>query len=142
MQGGEEARSEAYFAVRCNDERRSQRRRWAFFNSLLRLNYGDIQADLGQDVSGPNALLLAPHPGNGLSGVVDLPGNLPSFGFRAANRFHELAHDFLKGVAVAVVKDGHPGGADDGLRLVNDFGEGATDTHDTISLLFPEFFFI
>ncbi len=35
MQGGEEARSEAYLAVRCNDERRSQRRRWAFFNSLL-----------------------------------------------------------------------------------------------------------
>src|SRR3990172_7389767 len=35
MQGGEEARSEAYSVVRCNDERRSQRRRWAFFNSLL-----------------------------------------------------------------------------------------------------------
>jgi len=31
MQGGEEARSEAYWVVRCNDERRSQRRRWAFF---------------------------------------------------------------------------------------------------------------
>src|SRR3990172_3518409 len=42
MQGGavpagrqEEARSEAYSDVRCNDERRSQRRRWAFFSSLL-----------------------------------------------------------------------------------------------------------
>jgi len=35
MQGGEEARSEAYSVVRCNDEQRSQRRRWAFFNSLL-----------------------------------------------------------------------------------------------------------
>ena len=35
MQGGEEARSEAYSVVRCNDERRSQRRRWAFFISLL-----------------------------------------------------------------------------------------------------------
>ena len=35
MQGGEEARSEAYLVVRCNDERRSQRRRWAFFISLL-----------------------------------------------------------------------------------------------------------
>jgi len=31
MQGGEEARSETYLVVRCNDERRSQRRRWAFF---------------------------------------------------------------------------------------------------------------
>jgi len=35
MQGGEEARSETYLDVRCNDERRSQRRRWAFFSSLL-----------------------------------------------------------------------------------------------------------
>ncbi len=35
MQGGEEARSEAYLVVRCNDEQRSQRRRWAFFISLL-----------------------------------------------------------------------------------------------------------
>ena len=42
MQGGavpagrqEEARSETYLVVRCNDERRSQRRRWAFFNSRL-----------------------------------------------------------------------------------------------------------
>jgi len=35
MQGGEEVRSEAYSVVRCNDERRSQRRRWAFFISLL-----------------------------------------------------------------------------------------------------------
>jgi len=35
MQGGEEVRSEAYLVVRCNDERRSQRRKWAFFISLL-----------------------------------------------------------------------------------------------------------
>ena len=35
MQGGEEARSETYLDVRENDERRSQRRRWAFFSSLL-----------------------------------------------------------------------------------------------------------
>jgi len=35
MQGGEEARSEAYLVVRCNDEQRSQHRRWAFFISLL-----------------------------------------------------------------------------------------------------------
>ena len=28
-------RSEAYVRVRCNDEGREQRRRWAFFNSLL-----------------------------------------------------------------------------------------------------------
>jgi len=34
MQGGEEPRSETYLAVRSNDEGRSQRRRWAFFNSL------------------------------------------------------------------------------------------------------------
>ena len=34
MQGGEEARSETYLSVRCNDKRRSQRRRWAFFNRL------------------------------------------------------------------------------------------------------------
>jgi len=38
MQGGKEARSEAYSVVRCNDERRGQRRRWAFFNSLLKLD--------------------------------------------------------------------------------------------------------
>src|SRR3989304_2312682 len=35
MQGGEEGRSETYLVVRENDERRSQRRRWAFFNSRL-----------------------------------------------------------------------------------------------------------
>src|SRR3989304_7718554 len=35
MQGGEEVRSEAYLDVRCSDERRSQRRRWAFFSTLL-----------------------------------------------------------------------------------------------------------
>jgi len=35
MQGGEEARSEAYLDVRCNDERQSQRRRWVFFSGLL-----------------------------------------------------------------------------------------------------------
>ena len=35
MQGGEEARSETYLDVRENDERRSQRRRWAFFSGLL-----------------------------------------------------------------------------------------------------------
>src|SRR3972149_254506 len=40
MQGGEEVRSEAYLDVRCSDERRSQRRRWAFFSSLLRLPGG------------------------------------------------------------------------------------------------------
>jgi hypothetical protein len=40
MQGGEEARSEAYLDVRCNDERRSQRRRWVFFSSLLGLTKG------------------------------------------------------------------------------------------------------
>ena len=28
-------RSEAYLKVRCNDEGRGKRRRWAFFNSLL-----------------------------------------------------------------------------------------------------------
>src|SRR3990172_7993014 len=39
MQGGEEARSETYLVVRCNDERRSQRRRWAFFNSLLKSDF-------------------------------------------------------------------------------------------------------
>jgi len=35
MQGGEEVRSETSPVVRCNDERRSQRRRWAFFTSPL-----------------------------------------------------------------------------------------------------------
>jgi len=34
MQGGAEARSEAYSVIRCNDERRGRRRRWASFNSL------------------------------------------------------------------------------------------------------------
>src|SRR3972149_1803126 len=46
MQGGEEARSEAYLVVRCNDERRSQRRRWAFFNSLLTKNANQRVHDL------------------------------------------------------------------------------------------------
>ena len=32
-------RSEAYMDVRCNDEGRGERRRWAFFSSLLGTNY-------------------------------------------------------------------------------------------------------
>ena len=73
MQGGEEARSETYLAVRCNDERpispqsasfaraslgevrkgdvspseESRRRRWAVFNSLLILTtlFGETHND-------------------------------------------------------------------------------------------------
>jgi len=63
MQGGEEARSEADLAVRCNDERRSQRRRWAFFNSLL-------GAGLVVGAADPPSIRLELVVGRGLSNPV------------------------------------------------------------------------
>ena len=81
MQGGEEARSETYLDVRCNDERRilrssagfaraswgearkggvppseeSQRRRWAFFSSLLKSAGAGVA--LGEKLAGGEIII-------------------------------------------------------------------------------------
>src|SRR3990172_12981530 len=73
---------------------------------------GHDQADLGQDVPDPHALGFGPDLDDRLARVVDLPGDLPAFGLRAGDRLDELADDLLEGVAVAVVEDRHPRGAD------------------------------
>ena len=55
MQGGEEARSETYLDVRKNDEQRSQRRRWAFFSSLLKSAGAGVA--LGEKLAGGEIII-------------------------------------------------------------------------------------
>src|SRR5262249_50926645 len=73
-----------------------------------RLDDGNHEADRGQDVTDAHALGLGADLDDRPAGVVYLPGQLPAFGFAAADRLLELLHDLLERVAVAVVKDRHP----------------------------------
>src|SRR4029077_15563458 len=54
-----------------------------------------------------------------LARVVDLPGQLPALLLGAPDGFHELLHLLLEGVAVAVVRDGHPGRGDREIRALD-----------------------
>src|SRR5262245_37337280 len=88
-----------------------ERRQWApRGRPRLRLRDGDHEADGGEHVADAHALHLRADLHHRLAGVVPLPGDLPPLLLRAADRLHELADDLLEGVAVAVVKDGEPGG--------------------------------
>src|SRR5262249_25556664 len=73
-----------------------------------RLDDGDHETDRGQNVTDAHALGLGADLDDRPAGVVYLPGQLPAFGFAAADRLLELLHDLLERVAVAVVKDRHP----------------------------------
>src|SRR5262245_32084435 len=90
---------------------------------MLRLRHRHDQADGRQDVPDAHALGLGSDLDHRLACVVNLPRQLPAFLLRAPNGLHELLHDLLEGVAVAVVENRHPGwgdfniGALDGLAF-------------------------
>jgi len=78
----------------------------------LRLRHRHDEADGGEDIADADALGLGADLDHGLARVVDLPGQLPAALLGAADGLHELLDDFLEGVALAVVEDGHPGRGD------------------------------
>src|SRR3972149_5613297 len=73
MQGGEEARSETYLDVRENDERRSQRRRWAFFSSLLALDGHRLPPGIG----GEGGIAEPEAEGGAAGGARERDGEVP-----------------------------------------------------------------
>src|SRR5258706_527885 len=82
-----------------------------------RLRDGDHEADGGQDVADAHALGFGADLDHRPPGVVHLPRELPAAFLRTGDRLHELLHDLLEGMAVAVVEDGHPWGRNGSLFI-------------------------
>src|SRR5260221_13372901 len=70
------------------------------------------EADGREDVADAHAFRLGADLHDGLAAVVDLPADLPAFRLLALDRLLQLTHHLLERVAVAIVKDGHPGRGD------------------------------
>src|SRR5262249_13948793 len=74
------------------------------------------------DVAHADALPLGADLHHRLAGIVDLPGDFPALGLAAGDRLLELVDNLLEGVAIAVMKNGHPGRRDRALGRVLDAG--------------------